>query len=71
MFQKLTLGGTRWQANLLKLLDIYDDVNFAAILGTLGVTLGYPNKKTKKKRHEFLYKIPISQVPRTSILVGQ
>ena len=27
-------AATRWQANLYKLLDIYDDLNFAAMLGT-------------------------------------
>ena len=27
-------AATKWPANLWKLLDIYDDVNFAVILGT-------------------------------------
>ena len=37
-----TTGNVSKAANLWKLLDVYDDINFAAILGTYVVTLGYP-----------------------------
>ena len=57
IFLKPTLGCfgdyTWWQANLWKLLDIYDDINFAGTLATLGVTLGYPRIQQKRNALNF------------------
>ena len=46
---KLQRAAARWQENSCKQVDSYIEVNFDAILGTQGVTLGYPGIKQTKK----------------------